>query len=415
MLSGVMVAMSFTAMVIPLAMYHVAQVAAAVGRQQSTLMLLAVIGFLLAMGLLSGEQLFLVSAIMSALWSPAFLLGIIQREKGQGRVGLAASAVAMSFLPLLGLVAVLLPPQISEFSIFLDEFRETLVNRSGLPEDDLSLVSLLKSFDELEASRQFKMLADVLAAGWPGRLLWMIYGTGSPWLFGLVMIALGNLLLLDMAFDQVERMRAVVRYVDERQQTFGQQLVRSFQGIRASLGAGDDARFEVMESRSLDGGEHRVLWQKFIRPKNQIGVLVVLGRWFRLRPIGDKGWRLRDFSFPLLPGLLSVLGLLTLGMNQRVLSPQGAPLPDADVGLLMALGALVCFLGSALLGLHGIVVAMQRLTPLGLLCLLLIFVLSGGFIVSNPLMVIALFGSVGLLDQLYDLRGHRQPEMVKRN
>ena len=46
MLSGVMVAMSFTAMVIPLAMYHVAQVAAAIGRQQSAVMLVAVVGFL---------------------------------------------------------------------------------------------------------------------------------------------------------------------------------------------------------------------------------------------------------------------------------------------------------------------------------------------------------------------------------
>lgn len=407
--------MSFTAMVIPLAMYHVAQVAAAVGRQQSTLMLLAVIGFLLAMGLLSGEQLFVVSAVMAALWSPAFLLGIIQREKGHGRAGLAASTIAMSFLPLLGLVAILLPPQISDFGSFLNEFRDTMVNRSGLPKGDPALVSLLKSFDELEASRQLKTVADVLGAGWPSRLLWMIYGTGSPWLFGLVMIALGNLLLLDLAFDQVERMRAIVRYVDGRQQTFGQQLVRSFRGIRASLGAGDDARFEVTESKAQEGLESRALWQRFVRPKSQVGALVVLGRWFRLRPLGDKGWKLREFSVPLLPGLLSVLGLLALGINQSALSPEGAPLPGADAQPFLAVLALLCFLGSALLALQGIVVAIQRLTPIGLLCLLLIFVLSGGFVLSNPLMVIALFGSLGLLDQLYDLRGHRQPEMVKRN
>jgi hypothetical protein len=415
MLSGVMVAMSFTALVIPLAMYHVAQVAAAVGRQQSALMLLAVIGCLLALGLLSGEQLFVVSALIAALWSPAFLLGIVQREKGQGRSGLLASAVAMSFLPLLGLLTILLPPQIADFPTFLSGFRDTLVSQSGLPSSDPALASLLQTFDQLQSSQQIGEVAAVLGSSWQGRLLWMIYGTGAPWLFGLVMIALGNLLLLDMAFDQVERMRAVVRYVDGRQQAFGQQLVRSFRSIRASLGSGDDARFEVTESKSLEAAETKAFWQKFVRPLSQVGALVVLGRWFRLRPLGDKGWQLREFSFPLLPGLLSALGLLALGLSQNGLSPKGIPLPGVESDSVSALLALVCFLGSALLALQGIVVAIQRLTPLGLLCLLLIFVLSGGFVVSNPLMVIALFGSLGLLDQLYDLRGHRQPEMVKRN
>ncbi len=404
LLSAVMVAMSFTAMIIPLAMYHVAQVAAAVGRNQSFLLLLAVVGFLFLLGFASGEQLFVVSAFSGLLWSPAFLFGLSQREKGSGVRGLVLTTVVMSFLPAMLLAAVLLPPPLESLVDYLDGLGGMLA-AGGASTDPQSLETLNQVVEELKSSEQIPLLAAVLESSWPTRLMWLVFGTGNPWLFALFLVTVGNLILLDMAYDQVERMRSVLAHVTSHKDRFGERLVRSLQPLGAALSQGDSERFQVVKvRRDAAEEEKKPFWTRFVRSKESVGELGVLGHWFHLQADRTKRWGLRELQAPLIPALASIIGLLALGVNQQVLSDKGHPLSDVETSSVVSILALLCFLGSALVATQGVLVALQRLTPLGLLLLLILFVFTGGFVAANPLLVIAVFGTVGLLDHQYDLR-----------
>jgi hypothetical protein len=91
---------------------------------------------------------------------------------------------------------------------------------------------------------------------------------------------------------------------------------------------------------------------------------------------------------------------------QHAISEEGALIASGfqSSDRLIALIALAGFVGCGLLATQGMVIALQRLTTAGIFLGLILLLILGGWVALNPLILIACFGSIGLLDEMYDFR-----------
>jgi hypothetical protein len=416
-----MIAMSFVAMIIPLGMYHVAQIGAAAGRRRSLMVLASVIGSLALLGFISGEHLFLLSALTGALWLPGFVSGLKLRAQG-GRGRLVLATMFMLIVPVGIIMFMLAPAQVADFSLVFEEMKAAIAEGARLTgsvqsaENAKSMTDLLEAFRK---STEFVALKSLFENPWHARLLWLVYGSGAPWLFGLAMMAIGNLVLLDIAFEQVERLVAVSRYIEQNPERFSEPLRSASGSLRQSITGSLKQQYEVAALRhsgaeAEKSGPPSLL--RLFRNERKPNEIRVLGFQFTLQPIAaSTAWRLRERRMPLWLSFGFVAVLLACGFAQVSVGPKGyllaadaiASQAGAAASVLqpvIALAALIGFLGSCLVATEGVITLLQLLSPVGALILLLTFILGGSLVAANPLLVIAVLGTAGLLDHLYDLR-----------
>jgi hypothetical protein len=420
-LSGLMIAMSFVAMIVPLGMYHVAQIGAAAGRRRSLIVLGSVIGSLAFLGVISGEHLFLLSALTGAAWLPGFVSGLVLRAQG-GRGSLAVATMIMLLVPVGIIMFMLAPAQVADFSLVFEEMKSAIAEGARIAgsvqsaENAKSMTDLLEAFRK---STEFVALKSLFESPWHARLLWLVYGSGAPWLFGLTMMAIGNLVLLDIAFEQIERLVAVSRYIDQNPERFSEPLRIASGSLKTSITGNLKQQYEVTALRhsgaeSEKSGSPSLL--RFFRNERKPNEIRVMGFQFTLQPTETStAWRLREWRMPLWLSFSFVAVLLACGFAQVAVGPKGFLLAadtivsQAGAGALslqpfIALAALIGFVGGCLVATEGVITLLQLLSPIGALILLLAFILGGSLVAANPLLVIAVLGTAGLLDHLYDLR-----------
>lgn len=417
-LSGLMIAMSFVAMIVPLGMYHVAQIGAAAGRRRSLIVLSSVIGSLAFLGVLSGEHLFLFSALTGAAWLPGFVSGLALRANG-GRGRLAFAMIVMFLVPAGIILFLLAPAQVPDFSVVFEEMKAAVKEAAQLAGSVQSAENAKNMIDALESFRkstEFVALKSLFENPWHARLLWLVYGSGGPWLFGLTMMAIGNLVLLDIAFEQVERLVAVSRYIDQNPERFPEPLRIASGSLKQSLTGNLRQQYEVTALRHLGAAPEPPPASVFrvLRSDRKPSEILVMGFQFMLQPSATSTvWRLREWRMPLWLSFASVALLLVCGFAQVAVGPKGLLLAAESIASqdrtmtlqpALALAALVGFVGSCLVATEGVITLLQLLSPLGALILLLGFILAGSLVAANPLLVIAVLGTAGLLDHLYDLR-----------
>ncbi len=416
-LSAIMMGLSLVAMLSPLAMYHAAQVAAASGWRRAMALLSLVMLALLVLALASGQPVLLLSAIHAFVWLLPFAVVLALRQKG-GVPNLVGAVLVLALVPALALGVLLFPEQVPDLAQVIRDAHESLrqaatATGTGPAAQDLDRLAGL--LDQGLKSPEFQDMRRLFESPRTDRLLWVIFGGGSSWLFGLLLTTAGNLILLDLAFEQLHKLRAALSHVQHFPERFPQALVAAAPMMISSLRPEPQPTFAVERVSSADAtastsvgsgtGSSALRW--LLRPASAADDVVLMGMRFRLVPNvpSSQLWRLRHRRMPLAVALACVAALLGAGLMQSAVAPGMEPSPMPAAPWWLAALALVGLVGSTWLAIEGALVLLARVNPLVLMIALLVALFAGSSVAANPLLVIAVLGAVGLLDHLYDFRG----------
>lgn len=416
--SGLIIAVSFTAMLMPLAIFHLAQVGAAMREKSAYILLFSAIFSLLFLGYLTQTSIFLFGGITGLIWSPAVVTALHFRLKGKSPVIPSVLFFAPTFILCASLLSL---PIKQDLSSYLDtrknEYLQTLdtlatsplstsIKRgeSLSPEQIASeKASLESAFTLLKSMPEFDIMSKVAAQGPMGRLGWLVFGDGSRLLMICILIALGNIIFLDFGVTQIERLKSVVLYVAENASSFPNGMTAQIRGLPLLMKPSHASLVTTAQRipQNPPGG-----WRGFLLiPKSWVNKVLLGGFLFSIDEKSD-GWRTSRMRMPfaLVISAVAILFSVAFWKGQSAES-LFASLPLAQ-GLAFALVCLFSFIVGITLMVQGLLTSYLRLSPIIVISSLVGAYLLGGMVPSGPWLLMAFFGSVGLLDYAYDLRGH---------
>lgn len=489
-----MMGLSLLAMITPLAVYHAGQIAAAAGLRRAVVLLAGVTLGLVFLGLVVVQPVLFLAGVHAFVWFVPIAAALVLRERC-GKGSLFWASLALASLPLMALALLLIPPPVADFAALLQDTQDKLLEaasqrRSTAPPPPsgataLDAERLAEQLKQWATAPEMASLKQLFESSRPDRALWLIFGQGgSSWTFALMLMAAGNLVLLDLAFEQIEKLRAALRFIMMNPGRFSPATATSAPLLARALAPGRFEAFEVVRVSAADTQEavssgrptsapSSRPWHRLLRPAASVDELNLMGSRFKLRalkpiqpikqaksspgahpeepgsaPLEESAnqpaaptviganpppaalWRLRKRRMPLPLALASVAALLAAGFVQTSVSPEhgalwgtptdpgtpsgasglalGGPLSAATSAWLAVLAALG-LAGSTWLAIEGVLVVLARVKPLLVLALLILAIFAGPAVAANPLLVVAVLGTVGLLDHLYDFRKTREP------
>lgn len=406
LLSGVLIFLSFVTMLIPLALYHVAQVGATLKLRTTYALMAAVIFGSFFLGVTFGIDIFLLGAFVGAFWAPLFAVAVYQRKKNRSMY----LSAFLFFVPALLVIGMAFwVPEIVSLESFLRARLEMLDSQMRLPplegteRAQFFLDTWKQTFEHTIVTPGFAILAKVAAYSPWQRVAWFVFDSDAAYLFifGLLFNALASLVFLDNAFEQIEKLTAVVRYVLRSPSMFPAQLVEAMS--RFPMKSESESALEV-ESHKKISEETRSGLQAFVMPKHARERVYLSGTEFRLIA-KQKHWQLKNFALPLWVVILGIGSLVSLVLKYK--TPEGIITEGASApwGAVVALGGVFGALILAITAVQGMLVLYQRLVPFGLMLVLLAILTVGLTVGFDPYLALGVFGSLGLLDYLYDFRG----------
>lgn len=406
LLSGVLVAISLIAFVLPLAAYHVAQVASVLRVRSGLLLLAGVSALLYLLGFVTRLPVFVMAGTVGLCATPFLAAALLLRvKKKSGWLALAVLAVPV----LLVFYSLLSVPQGLDLEAMVSANLEK-ISASGPQSDSTELLDRLRQSGVLRDAQEFldlkywQRLAALMFAD-AGSLALSIFGS-----------LVGTVVLIDFAFNQSERMRGVMTYVLARKESFPPQLVRLMEQTRDGMsGLSHGGQKSLVDQDSLQILSHKKrsaalaqtgsepgLVSRFIRPPTPPGHSDVFG--YRFAFGSEMGWNLRWFSVPLglsIPAIAALTYVAVASQGQANLTSWLPAEPEGPVLVLAASVALFVLVGLAL---QGALVIHARLRPFAALAFVLIVLLLSGASQSGPLLLAAILAALGLLDNLYDFR-----------
>ncbi|KAB8037957.1 hypothetical protein GCL60_12355 [Silvanigrella paludirubra] len=429
--SGLFVAISFTVMLIPLAIFNVSQVAAILGKRVAFYLMLAVsFGFIL-FGNLFGSYAFVITGVFVLIAIPFFMSAIALREKKRSWV----LAAIIHFIPALlifgiftfglnkaqfdefknniqqnqALVSPVTPPNSSLAEKKGDETLNKSTEKTTIDENSKQVLSdnYSKILAVLEDSGQMKEFQELINYTPWQRLAFLVYGAGSLTFLVVLLICFANVVFVDFGFEQIERLRAIVNYVRRNSASFPGQLLNSL--LALPMVRANRLQTPILITQHTSTQNHSennksnflsFLW-KPLRSKNQI-------HWqgYSFKFEGKSPWGLRDFALPLPLAIsaIAVVGGIAFwyGNHESVLTL----LKNAPFAPLIAIASVLSFIMIAIVALQGMFTIYKRL-PMFVGLALMILVLYLSKYTNAPYSVIALCGAVGLLDYVYDWRGKK--------
>lgn len=409
LLSGVLIAISLLAFILPLAAYHVAQVASIL-RVRTGLFLIALVSFsLYLLGLVTRVPVFMMAGTTGICLIPFLACSLFIRVKS----GSAWWALIVLSLPIVfALVSLLSVPQGFNIEKWLISEFARLPPSNAASQQELLLQQVKGSPAFLELQKLFEL------DSWK-RLSWFLFVDGGALSISLFASLLGTLVLIDFAFNQTERTRGVMAYVLQRKDKFPLQMVslleQTFEGMRALVG--DKAFFRVenqistpevvshekktVRSREQETGIKSIA-KVFLREPMPPGVSDVFGYRFTFKK--EPGWNLRSFEVPLLGSIPALALLVYLASLWRGEAQIANWLPSAPLGQLLSWSAFLAMFVVAAVAMQGALVVYACLRPLAALAAIFVLLLALSATQAGPLMLIALLAAIGLLDNVYDFR-----------
>ncbi|MFZ9518976.1 MAG: hypothetical protein ACO3A4_00710 [Silvanigrellaceae bacterium] len=407
--SGILIAISLIAFVLPLAAYHAAQVASVL-RVRSAVFLVLVVSFALyALGMAGQLPVFAMAGVTGVICTP--LLGLVLTFRS--RDSSVWWALLVLSLPVVFLLAALLQvPQGFNLEAWIVEEFARIPERPGL--DKQQLLTQLKSSQALEPLQKIINLSD-----WQ-RIAWFLFTEGGALSISILASLFGTLALIDFAFAQAERIRGVINYVVLKTSEFPQQMVsilgqtqESLSGIAAAVSGRSPGgeRLAPVQShqkkttRSSKPGSNPALAyisSKMLREPPPPGTTEVMGYQFIFGQV--PGWNFRSFAVPLwlsVPALAHLVYIANLWKGDDAIDSW---LPAAPTGAVLVWAAFAALCVLTALALQGALVIHSRLRPMaGLFLIFLILVLVSS-LKGGILTLLALLAGLGLLDGAYDFR-----------
>jgi hypothetical protein len=243
------------------------------------------------------------------------------------------------------------------------------------------------------------------------RLSWFAYGGGSSWMLSALGVGLANLIFLDFAFEQIEKLRAVAAYVQEHANRFSRPLIEALavlmQHPRPKHSLHKRRRHivptRVVRETHVNLDDEAPLLSFLIRPP-RANTALLWGHSFEFR-FSTHAWRLRNFSLPfvLVAAALGFLGYFALAMGG---SPEIIEATQGQWAPVIAVGGVLAFTVLAIVAAQGVLVLLDRLTSGFLLFLGIVALVGLSLHPINAHMLMGIFGILGIIDYAYDLRGH---------
>jgi hypothetical protein len=228
LISGLLVAISFVALVLPLATFHLGQVAAALRTRTAVSVLFSVVGVCLLLGFAFQIQPLILGGLVGLVWSPLLAFSLFARARLYP-VGLVAFLFGLPLLLLIGFA--LSTPSVPDLGAVLRQQVEQALAQGrglgGMKENEAAQMAdtARQGLSQLIATQEFASWSQAAALAPWSRLFWLVFGDGAPLLLVFVFLCFGNVLFLDVAFAQFERLRAVAQYVKGRASQFPSELV----------------------------------------------------------------------------------------------------------------------------------------------------------------------------------------------
>jgi hypothetical protein len=409
--SGALIAVSLLAFILPLAAFHVAQVASVLRVRRAIFLLLAVSLTLYALGVVGRLPVFAMAGSAGILCSPLLALVLTIRARNSSvwwALVILALPVAVLLFSLLNV------PQGFNLENWIVAELARLPDQPGL--DKAQILAQFKASQALEPLQKLFNLSDAQ------RVAWFLFAESGALSVSVLASLAGTLVLIDFAFAQPERIRGVIEYVLRKTGEFPQMMVGLLQqtadnltGISASVDASNKFSQQsviVLEhekkppkqtpaSADVHKAWYRILSALFREPLPS-GAVDVFG--YRFRFSQSPGWNFRRFAVPLWLSLPALGVLVFVASRWSGDDAAFAWLPVAPQGLLWAWAAFAAL--SVLIGLamQGALVIHARLRPFaGLLAILFVLILVSS-LDGGALTLVALLGGLGLLDHAYDFR-----------
>lgn len=420
--SAFLVAVSFLVMLIPLAIFNVSQVAAILGKRVAFCLLFFVAFLFILLGKIMGDGL-TVTGIFVLFVTPFFIAAITIREKKYHWF----YAAAVLFIPIILTFSYLL--QVNREQLYDGAYKlQKILVSINTPASKVSVEpenqdttrevaeNLIQQAFKTENPNIIKDINEGLEYSSWQRLLHFIFGAGASLLLLFLLISFANVVFVDFGFEQIERLRAIVNYVRKNPNSLSSQMTLALFALPMVRANRLQTPIEITNhlSQSVDGSAQTVnssnkklfgflsiIW-KPLKPKN---VIVWQGYTFLFN--GQSPWRLRDFSlpFPIVCLAIAVLGGVGFwyGNIDDILSSfQGRFTP------IIAIASLLSFITITIVALQGMFTIYKRVSTFFVLMLMLIFVCFVSKIsIFSPFIILAIFGSIGLLDYIYDWRGRK--------
>jgi len=419
--SGILVSVSFMTSLIPFAVYGVSQIAALAGKRAAfgvfgvSFLFLAVLGFIL------GSPLFLSAAMTAVITAPFLAVGIALRERSASRMW----AVLVMLIPVFLCIGAtsFSSPQTMQNNIA--QFRAALSGESETPavlqESLQNQKPMITQTQRDELKTQFDsffskpdVVTFVSSSPWE-RLLWFVFGPGNTLFFSLLLIAFANVAFLDIAYEQVARLRAVATYVSSRKASFAESFVHAVvsavslsrlrkgqDGPQLMVVKHEDA-FRLAAGRVSQAGRFGILsqiLQSFVRPKHLEHQVLMKNMIFTLSGSAHS-WNLRRFRPSTVLSCLSVLCVASMGLSFGTYQGMMASLSSSPFLIPLSLASVLAFVMLSILSLKGMFIVYTRLVPfLGIVVLCLSFVFGSGT-AFGPFFLIAFFSTVALLESVY--------------
>lgn len=423
-LSGFLVAFGFITLLVPVALYHAAQVAAALRLRTAYAWLMLVVMTTLCLGFLIMNEALIFGGLVGLMWFPIFAFALHQRKNNRRFVWTAL----LFFLPLVAVIAVaLFIPREVAFDQFLLERIGVMKNDIGLHEmqnRQQVIATLDEAYKSFRLSAEFRFIDAFLKLEPFQRIAWFIFDTQAAMLFvfGILINTFASLLFLDHAFEQVEKLQSIAKYVVSRASLFPSDLVQSLARFPQPTEIGEGSRtvkivshtnvLSTASAAQARSNKPTALGQQvfkfFWKPVADVYVYEFGEYRFRVdESESDRRWWLRGFALPFwMPalGCLMLAGTIwNFGSPVAVIEALGG-LPTAKAGF-VAVASLFGMFCLSLTSVQGLLTLYARLTPIAMALFVLLVLVVAMSTAMNVYLIVGMLSVVGLLDYAYDLRG----------
>jgi len=411
LVTGLFIAVSYVLTLFPLALFAIAQTMAMFGRKCAVSLAVGVLFFLIIIAFLTGFAPIVLAAILAIIATPLFLLVSILRQK---KTSIIWSTSVLLLPIIIFFSALIFAPRLDseQYTNEVNKIEQLVVQaQSDTKNTQKNEVVYSKVIDQLDVVKKDITLQKFMNYNPSQRLLYFVYGDGFAVFLVILLSFFASLFFLDFAFEQIEKLYAIEKYVRSHSNySFDSLFLILLKSLvsRASSSHLEDSSensFKIIKhTRQVDGSNQKSpkLFFGLLRKQNP-PMTISFKNYLFFFSGRQPGWGLRSYQMPLILCIASILTLSSIlfyfGDVQNIIDSIGKPGLGPVILLIVSVLAMSAL---SFLVLQGIFTALKWI-PFGLLIILsIIFLLVSPFILVDlgPFMFLGLFGIVGLLGYL---------------
>lgn len=212
LVTGLFVAISYMLTLLPLCLFGIAQTLAIYGKKRTFLLSFIVVLSLCAFAF-TGFAPVVLGAVLAVVSIPFFLIVSILRQK---RTSIFWSAAVLLAPILIFFGTIVSAPSLNQeqYESEITKIENTLtIAQSKSQTNTQNSQMYSKALEQMELIKRDPTLRSFMGYNINERLVYFIYGNGFSVLLGILLSFFASLFFLDFAFEQVEKLKAVKRYV----------------------------------------------------------------------------------------------------------------------------------------------------------------------------------------------------------